>query len=113
MSTKVCTKCGKEKSLDEFYADKRNTDGKTSWCKTCSKEKSTSWRSDNREHYNETTLNRYHTKMQRKRKGRELGEKIVDAAARNKIQEAELQLLSKIFADHPEVSEIIEELRNI
>ena len=37
MKTKICTKCKIEKSLDEFYNDKRNKDGKTSRCKDCMK----------------------------------------------------------------------------
>ena len=32
---KVCTKCGKMKALDEFYADVRARDGLQCWCKEC------------------------------------------------------------------------------
>jgi hypothetical protein len=35
METKICTKCGKELSLSEFYKCKRNKDGLTSQCKSC------------------------------------------------------------------------------
>lgn len=37
--SKVCTKCGVEKGLDEFYRDKRSRDGRYSSCKTCETEK--------------------------------------------------------------------------
>jgi hypothetical protein len=32
-----CTKCKTEKEDTEFYPDKRNNNGKTSWCKSCMK----------------------------------------------------------------------------
>lgn len=35
MSTKTCTKCGETKPLDEYYTDKRTTDGLRSQCKAC------------------------------------------------------------------------------
>ena len=35
METKVCTKCGEEKSLDDFYRNKNTKDGRMSECKTC------------------------------------------------------------------------------
>lgn len=34
---KVCTKCGKAKGLQYFYAQPRNKDGLSSWCKNCQK----------------------------------------------------------------------------
>jgi len=33
--TKFCTHCETEKPLDEFYRNKRNSDGRSSWCKEC------------------------------------------------------------------------------
>lgn len=35
--SKVCTKCGSEKPLADFYSDKRAKDGKQSQCKDCHK----------------------------------------------------------------------------
>jgi len=35
MKSKICTKCGNEKLLDEFSLDKRRPNGKGSWCKEC------------------------------------------------------------------------------
>lgn len=56
---KICTKCKIEKSTDEFYKDKRKSDGLRSWCKSCQKE-------DNKKRepmYNETRKN-YRVKNQ-------------------------------------------------
>ena len=33
--TKVCSRCGHPKKLDEFYTDKRASDGRKSSCKSC------------------------------------------------------------------------------
>jgi hypothetical protein len=33
--TKICTKCGQEKELSEFYKQKTHKDGLSSWCKKC------------------------------------------------------------------------------
>ncbi len=33
--TKICTKCGEEKSLEDFYKKTNAPDGRTSQCKTC------------------------------------------------------------------------------
>jgi hypothetical protein len=35
ISTKICSHCGIEKSLDEFSKDKNTKDCKSSWCKLC------------------------------------------------------------------------------
>jgi hypothetical protein len=34
---KKCIKCGENKSLEEFYKDKRGTQGRYTYCKTCGK----------------------------------------------------------------------------
>jgi hypothetical protein len=39
IKTKVCTKCGVEKPLTEFYRDKSKKDGRRNICKSCDKEK--------------------------------------------------------------------------
>jgi hypothetical protein len=31
--TKMCTRCGKRKKIDQFYRDKSTKDGRASWCK--------------------------------------------------------------------------------
>jgi hypothetical protein len=36
-TTKTCTKCQEEKSLDNFRNYKRSKDGKVNWCKPCFK----------------------------------------------------------------------------
>ena len=35
LATKTCTRCKEDKARTEFYADKRNTNGLSSWCKEC------------------------------------------------------------------------------
>ena len=37
-ATKVCTKCGEEKNIDEFNKMTRNKDGKHPYCKSCHRE---------------------------------------------------------------------------
>ena len=35
VKTKVCTKCGKEKPIEEFVRNKTKSDGMQPWCKEC------------------------------------------------------------------------------
>lgn len=35
--SQVCTRCTKEKSVDDFYIQAQNTHGRMSYCKTCHK----------------------------------------------------------------------------
>jgi len=37
MSNKTCSSCNQQKPLTDFYRDKKNADGRTYKCKTCSK----------------------------------------------------------------------------
>lgn len=41
---KICTKCKKEKELNEFYKDKRHIDGLSSYCKECHNKGTEDWR---------------------------------------------------------------------
>jgi transcription elongation factor Elf1 len=50
---KVCTRCGAEKPLSEFYA--RARDGISAWCKTCESQYKKDWRNKNRQHVKEYT----------------------------------------------------------
>lgn len=52
---KACSKCGLEKSLSDFYADKGRKDGKTPQCKECVK----AYREANKERIAETKRLRY------------------------------------------------------
>jgi 5-methylcytosine-specific restriction endonuclease McrA len=54
---KSCTKCGKEKVLDDFPFDKRTKDGRVTICRICTKIQQTAWRHLNREHWNEKSRN--------------------------------------------------------
>jgi len=46
---KVCTKCGKDKPFEEYYAHNQATDGRKSTCKICDDKRSMSWRKENYE----------------------------------------------------------------
>ncbi|MBA7487094.1 hypothetical protein ES707_22656 [subsurface metagenome] len=46
MKTKLCTKCGEEKSLEEFHRCKSNKDGRYSNCKICKNAKNKARRAD-------------------------------------------------------------------
>ena len=48
-----CSKCKKEKSLDEFHNDKSKKDGHCSYCKVCACKSSSRWSKENREKQNE------------------------------------------------------------
>jgi len=73
METKVCSKCGIEKSINEFYKYKKNKDGYRYICKECDKEYCKKYRnnSDNKEKikiYNrEYSLNPNYKENKRKR----------------------------------------------
>lgn len=47
MGMKVCSRCGVEKPVTEFYKQKTGKDGLMGWCKVCTKQ----YRSDNKQHY--------------------------------------------------------------
>jgi len=47
MEIKVCKKCNIEKSIDEFYLEKRNKSGVMGSCKDCYNSKQKEWREDN------------------------------------------------------------------
>ena len=49
MKTKVCTKCGEEKPLTEFYRDRQKSDGLSSSCKICAQAKKKEYYEANQE----------------------------------------------------------------
>lgn len=49
MKTKICTKCGIEKELSEFYKDKSKPDGHRPNCKECIKIYKKNYRDKNKE----------------------------------------------------------------
>ncbi len=49
MELKTCTKCGAEKSLNEFNNKKLGRGGKNPWCKACHNLYQTKWANANRE----------------------------------------------------------------
>lgn len=59
MSTIVCKKCNKEKSITEFYADKKSSTGKRSWCKKCDNKRKLEWNKRNSEYRKKYNRERY------------------------------------------------------
>ncbi|MCK4240832.1 MAG: hypothetical protein KAX30_04355 [Candidatus Atribacteria bacterium] len=53
MDIKICTKCGIEKSLDEFKTDKRLSNGKGSICKACASIATQQWQKNHLKEHNE------------------------------------------------------------
>ena len=51
--TKICTKCDRELSIDNFSKDKTRKDGLYSWCKECSSKYIQTYQQTNKEHYNQ------------------------------------------------------------
>ncbi len=37
-TTKTCTRCEKRRKVENFYGDKHQKDGLSSWCKACTKD---------------------------------------------------------------------------
>lgn len=60
MDTKVCFKCGKEKSISDFYKHPEMSDGHLNKCKECAKK-------DVRDHYSECVLNDSYVEKERER----------------------------------------------
>lgn len=56
MITKICTKCGVEKPLGEYYKNRRNKDGVHSYCISCVMHTSREWQRNNPENVRETDL---------------------------------------------------------
>jgi len=48
---KTCARCGDEKPLNEFYANKKSKDGKGSYCRPCNNERTVEYRKANPEKY--------------------------------------------------------------
>jgi 5-methylcytosine-specific restriction endonuclease McrA len=49
---KMCSRCGAEKPLDEFFANKKSPDGKMACCKACKTAALYAWREKNRDKWN-------------------------------------------------------------
>jgi hypothetical protein len=50
--TQTCTHCKAEKSLDDFYRQAKKRNGRSSWCKACSNNRSSDWHGENRDKVN-------------------------------------------------------------
>jgi ribosomal protein S27AE len=55
---KQCSRCGESKPLDQYYRDKRASDGLYSHCKSCHRTHTDRWKGGNRERVNMRTRER-------------------------------------------------------
>jgi 5-methylcytosine-specific restriction endonuclease McrA len=62
VTTKICTKCGQEKGLDEFQKDKNGKNGYRAQCRICRRETRIKWDQQNAEHVKD-----YHKKYNARR----------------------------------------------
>lgn len=62
LTTKTCTKCGAEKDLSGFYADKRMKDGAKSACKSCEREYTAKYQKEHKEQQRAYRVQYYKTK---------------------------------------------------
>ena len=65
---KFCSKCNKEKSLDEFGKDKYKKGGVSSWCKKCCNERNKNWKVVNSEKVNKYKRKYYAANLDKERK---------------------------------------------
>ena len=65
MKIKICKKCGKEKSINDFYVHKKMADGHLSFCKECVKKRVAEHRQKNIERIREYDRNRINQKERR------------------------------------------------
>lgn len=56
MKTKKCSKCGKKKSLDDYYGYSRSSDGKASLCKACHIKGTKKWQASHQDKVREYKL---------------------------------------------------------
>lgn len=62
MGTKICRKCGRELSLNDFYVHKEMSDGHLNFCKDCVRSRVAKHREDNIERIREYDRNRPNAK---------------------------------------------------
>ena len=67
METKVCTKCGRELPLSDFWVDSRRYDGKTVQCKECCKERKKEYYQKNKEKIIERSKEYYQNNKERRK----------------------------------------------
>lgn len=58
MNTKICRRCGKEKKLEEFPNNSKTKDGKSSWCKSCTKKYQDKYRQKKENKLKKSELNK-------------------------------------------------------
>ncbi|MDQ8050710.1 hypothetical protein [Luteibacter sp.] len=87
---KTCTKCGVEKSLDEYFSRPSASDGKMSHCKTCKTASYKAWVDRNRERVNAASNERYRRSERRK-------QRLSTAAERKRISAEKSAARKKAF----------------
>lgn len=98
MQTKICTKCGRELSLDNFYKHKDGKYGVVSECKDCYKARAKEYNENNREKislyrksYRENNKEKHRLYMKKYReKNREVLNKKVHEYEKKRVKEDEL-----------------------
>lgn len=64
---KVCSKCGKSKSLTEFNKSKNHKYGRSPWCKTCSRDYDRKWQKNNLEKHSANSRKYYAANLEKER----------------------------------------------
>lgn len=62
---KKCRKCGAEKSIELFYRDAQNPDGRSHQCKTCVDARRRAWKRENAAHVKEWQESYYRMNRER------------------------------------------------
>jgi len=65
MATRVCTRCGKEKDIEEFPLRNRLTQRRQSYCKDCRSDFGKDWYEKNKD-YQKENASRHRTEYQQK-----------------------------------------------
>lgn len=83
-ATKVCTKCGTEKTIDCFYRSNQSLDGLSSHCKKCHKADIKAWRLQNRDIVAKKARDTYRKKTEEQKELRR--KKVREWYAKNKTR---------------------------
>jgi len=70
ITTKVCTKCNEEKTIDCFYRSNQTVDGASCHCKKCHKADIKAWREQNRSIVAKKSRERYAKKTEEQKESR-------------------------------------------
>lgn len=107
---KVCSKCGAERPLDEFYRRADSKDGRSGWCRDCARTyysaASRKWNEENRERRRELDRKRYQADPERhratKRAYDERNREAINARARERYADGGRERAQAYRAKNPE-----------